>query len=103
MRAEPDIKAAKQGKLAHGDTVIIQSISDKTFNLTAIAKSEIEQNPYILTGTWVKIKSGKKEAYVLDVFLLKYQPPIEKDQFSTLYAKYARRAFSDGYDILCRN
>ena len=96
IRMDPNIKARKIGKLAHGSQVIIQSVSDQNFNVKEpylkdntdgkdfdeVAKMPEEYTSLILTGRWIKIKSGKKEGYVIDIFLLKYRAPTSKMSFS---------------------
>ncbi|MEZ4829978.1 MAG: SH3 domain-containing protein [Bacteroidia bacterium] len=89
LRATPDINGKKTGQLRLGDSVEIISLTSRTLDILAIdarrdtmeedSEPEDEDATYpsafSLHGNWVKVKSGKLEGYVIDIYLLSWPVP----------------------------
>lgn len=89
MRSAPNVKSGKLGQLKDGSRVEILSISTKTYDILELKPEEEEENkkPFILTGTWVKVKSGALIGYVIDIYLLRYPHPPKNKGILTLLTK----------------
>lgn len=96
VRAEASASSSKVGKLQPGDRVIILARTEIPFNLTVIAPPKALEDeyledygtsPYQLQGHWVKVAGQGFSGYVIDMYLLAWQPPAPKTSFHTYFEK----------------
>ena len=74
IRTQPGISASKLGRLELGTRVIVDAISDQKYDILTISATEKEPS-YMLTGTWIKVKSDNLEEFLIDIYLLRFPPP----------------------------
>lgn len=96
VRAEASASSSKVGKLQPGDRVVVLAKTDIPYSLTAIKSPKVYedlyledrgQKPYQLNGYWVKVTGPGFSGYVIDMYLLAWQPPAPKTSFHTYFEK----------------
>jgi hypothetical protein len=77
IRTEASVRGKKLGKLEAGEALMVIETTNRAYQVRAIDSVEEDGTPLILTGTWIKVKAGQFEGYVIDTYLLKYPPNLK--------------------------
>ncbi|MEO1807927.1 MAG: SH3 domain-containing protein [Bacteroidota bacterium] len=94
IRSQPSIQGTKKGGLPLGTKVVIQEITDQTFETREVQATEDGESSFYIKGHWVKVTNGQIEGYAVDSYLLPFPTPQGKSTLEAYLEGLAGKALT---------
>ena len=89
--ASPDLDSEPVNMLYYADDVdVLEILHDKTEEITLHRSYNrpVSGKRYTYTAKWVKVSCLEDVFYVLDTYLIEYEPPLEDESFAFVFEHY---------------